>query len=104
MTIAQRLSAGESRWIPLESVKRTTEQTMNLQHLASAVRFTDYDCGYVQTPPMNRWAIFIRRLRRLLQQSPDYAEKDLITFGPSSKTLHLKRVLLRSHAAGLKSN
>src|SRR4051812_24545423 len=42
---------------------------MNLQHLASAVRFTDYDVGYLQTSPMSRWAISIRRLRRLLRQS-----------------------------------
>ena len=51
----------------LESVKRTTEQTYEPQD--SAIRFTD--CIYVSIPisPMNRWAIIIRRLRRLLSQS-----------------------------------
>ena len=33
------------------------------------MRFTD--CGFITSPipPINRWAIFIRRLRRLLRQS-----------------------------------
>ncbi len=37
---------------------------------SSAVRFTDYMRNVIPIPPMNRWAIVIRRLRRLLRQSP----------------------------------
>ena len=42
---------------------------MNLQHSGSAVRFTDFAFAGIPNPPMNRWAIVIRRLRRLLRQS-----------------------------------
>src|SRR5215831_4519519 len=36
----------------------------------SAVRFTDFDSRPFLIPPINRWAIFNRRLRRLLSAKP----------------------------------
>ena len=41
----------------------------------SVVRFTDLRSFYILIPALKRWAIIIRRLRRLLQQSRSSPKK-----------------------------
>src|ERR1051326_5524393 len=52
----------------IKSVKRRLKSSLAFG-LSSVVRFTDSLNPRPWHPPMNRWAIVIRRLRRLLQQS-----------------------------------
>src|SRR5436190_13848580 len=107
MTIAQRFSAGGSRQIPLESVKRTTEHTEEPTTFSLSRPFHGLRLWLRPNPPMNRWAIVIRRLRRLLGQRPLQAAASekveiLITvdrrmpFLPQPKTLEFEPKPLRS--------
>src|SRR5215467_6723541 len=87
MKIARLFSAGSWFHFDRESMKRTTEKLCFYEILPSAVRFTDSSNQHAQIPPMNRWATIIRRLRRLLQQSPPdefsaYFARSVVIFSP----------------------
>src|SRR5215475_7159534 len=69
MKIAQRFSAGSEPGTVNKSVKRTTERYRAAGFRLSRPLRGLYESLCPWIPPMNRWAIFIRRLRRLLQQS-----------------------------------
>src|SRR5215475_6499716 len=69
MKIAQRFSAGWEPGTINKSVKRTAERYRSAGFRFSRPLRGLYESLCPRIPPMNRWAIVIRRLRRLLQQS-----------------------------------
>src|SRR5215510_810075 len=69
MKIAQHFSAGWEPGSVNKSVKRTTERYRAAGFGLSRPLRGLYESLCPWIPPMNRWAIVIRRLRRLLQQS-----------------------------------
>src|ERR1051326_4177003 len=65
----------------IKSVKRRLKSSFAFG-LSSVVRFTDSLNPRPWHPPMNRWAIAIRRLRRLLQQSHPATASSLLLQRP----------------------
>src|SRR5215510_16560881 len=70
MKIAQRFSAGWEPGTVNKSVKRTTERYRAAGFRLSRPLRGLYESLCPRIPPMNRWAIVIRRLRRLLTAKP----------------------------------
>ncbi len=68
MKIAQRFSAGDAFHLITKSVKRTIEK-VSFSEVSNQPSASRTQCVAARRiPPMNRWAIVIRRLRRLLPQ------------------------------------
>src|SRR5262245_61004856 len=88
MKIAPRFSAGWEPGTINKSVKRTTERYRSAGFRLSRPLRGLYESLCPRIPPMNRWATVIRRLRRLLQQSPGGALRaELPTLNKKSKVL-----------------